>query len=135
MKFQLVKTQAHKFQLQRQAANLSQANELQLHSLNITVHVPEVEDNQEFAICFTVQASALAECKIEIECEFWAFFVGDEPLTQEFLHSHFTSVNAPAIAYPYLRSFITSSLVNAGYAAMHLPTINFAERNQPTPTS
>lgn len=135
MKFQLVKTQAHKFQLQTQGANESPTNKLQLHSLNVAVRVPKEENNQAFAICFTVQASALAEYKIEIECEFWAFFVSDEPLTQEFLESHFASVNAPAIAYPYLRSFIALSLVGAGYDAMHLPTINFVERNQQASTS
>lgn len=135
MKFQLVKTQAHRFGLQTQAINESQTNELQLHSLNVAVRVPEVEVNQEFAICFTLQATALADYKVNIECEFWAVFTSDEPLTAAFLDSHFTSVNAPAIAYPYLRSYISSSLVNAGYPAMHLPTLNFVERSQPLATS
>lgn len=135
MKFQLVKTQAQKFQLQAKTTNEGQVNKLQLHSLNVTVRVPEVEDNQEFAICFSLQATALVEEEVEIECEFWAFFVSDEPLTKGFVESHFTSVNAPAIAYPYLRSFITSSLVNAGYSALHLPTINFVERNQQASTN
>lgn len=37
------------------------------------------------------------------------------------------AINAPAIAYPYLRSFITNALVSAGYPAVYLPTVNLVE--------
>lgn len=125
MKLQLIKTQARNFHLQVEANAGAQRNGLQLNSLEVEVRVPEAEDNKEFAICFYIDATAFMEEKAEVKCEFWAFFSGDKCLTKAFLDSHFTTVNAPAIAYPYLRNFITSSLVNAGYPALYLPTINF----------
>ena len=59
--------------------------------------------------------------------DYWAFFESEQELSAEFLESHFTKINAPAIAYPYLRSFITNVLVSAGYPAVYLPTVNFVE--------
>lgn len=54
-----------------------------------------------------------------------AYFDADDELDDKFKNSHFPKVNAPAIAYPFLRSFISTLTVNAGYGAVLLPTINF----------
>jgi preprotein translocase subunit SecB len=43
-----------------------------------------------------------------------------------FLSSPFVNLNAPAIAYPYLRSFITTVTATGGYNPIILPAINFA---------
>lgn len=54
-----------------------------------------------------------------------AEFETDEPIDQEFMDGHFPSVNAPAIAYPFLRSYVSTVTLNSGVEPMILPTINF----------
>lgn len=117
----------------QETTNAGMQHELVMDALQVEVRVPSAEDNKAFAICFELHATASAELKVKIHCEYWAFFASTEPLTQAFLESNFTSVNVPAIAYPYLRSFVTASLVNAGYTALYLPTLNFVERNEQEP--
>ncbi len=51
--------------------------------------------------------------------------VNDFELDAEILKDQFFTVNAPAIAYPFLRAFIATFCVNAGYPAKMLPAINF----------
>jgi len=62
-------------------------------------------------------------------------FHTDEAVSDEFLKSHYPSVNAPAIAYPYLRAFVSTVLHNAGLGSVTLPAINFVEhakKNKPS---
>lgn len=128
MKFQLVKTQAKEFSLKTEDNDPSNTQQgLSINSLGVSLRLPELEEAKSFAICFHITATAIIEKQINIDCEYWAFFEANTPLTQEFLDGSFTTINAPAIAYPYLRSFITTLLVNAGYPAMYLPTVNFVE--------
>lgn len=54
-----------------------------------------------------------------------AYFETDDAINDDFKTSHFVKVNAPAIAYPFLRSFIATLVVNSGHEAVILPTINF----------
>ncbi|MEZ8657737.1 protein-export chaperone SecB [Vibrio cyclitrophicus] len=61
----------------------------------------------------------------KLNVEYSAFFELDEDVNQEFMDSMFPKVNAPAIAYPYLRAFISTILLNAGYDPVILPSINF----------
>lgn len=37
----------------------------------------------------------------------------------------FAKINAPAIAYPFLRAYIANFFISSGYNALMLPTINF----------
>lgn len=46
-------------------------------------------------------------------------------LDAEILKDQFFTVNAPAIAYPFLRAFIATFCVNAGYPVKMLPAVNF----------
>jgi len=83
------------------------------------------EDNS-----FTVQFTALISSKEEnfvMEIEYIGNFSSEETMTEEFKQSHFPSVNAPAIAYPFLRSFVSTVSVNANLNPVILPTINFQE--------
>lgn len=61
----------------------------------------------------------------KLNVEYSAIFELDEDVNQEFMDSMFPKVNAPAIAYPYLRAFISIILLNAGYDPIILPSINF----------
>lgn len=62
--------------------------------------------------------------------DFVARFKSEDPITQEFKDSHFPRVNAPAIAYPFLRAFVNNFFINAGYNPVLLPTYNFTKPNQ-----
>lgn len=63
----------------------------------------------------------------KMQIRYVALFAADEDMTDQFRQSTFPKVNAPAIAYPFLRSFIGTFLLNAGYAPILLPSFNFSE--------
>lgn len=130
IQFRLNKTHAVHFSVNlvdydNEQENITDSNKLVIETLELSVGVPE-GDSKKFAITFQLNAFNNQARKIQTEVEFWAYFEAEQDLTKEFLESHFTSVNAPAIAFPYLRSFLTNILVSAGYPALYLPTINFS---------
>ncbi|HBC3859689.1 protein-export chaperone SecB [Vibrio parahaemolyticus] len=59
------------------------------------------------------------------DLKYVAVFELDDPITQEFIDGLFPKVNAPAIAYPYMRAFIGTTLLNAGFDPVMLPSVNF----------
>jgi preprotein translocase subunit SecB len=61
------------------------------------------------------------------ELEFISKFTSEDEITKEFKESHFPVVNAPAIAYPFLRAFVSNFFVSAGYYPILLPTYNFVK--------
>ena len=62
----------------------------------------------------------------QLSLKYTATFQLSETITDKFMESPFPRVNAPAIAYPFLRSFIGTFLLNAGYDPIMLPSVNFA---------
>jgi preprotein translocase subunit SecB len=61
----------------------------------------------------------------DLSIKYLAVFKTDEEIDDEFENSHFPYVNAPAITFPFLRSFISTLMINAGYPPVILPSINF----------
>lgn len=129
MKFKLVKTLAKKISI-----NIIDAQEeqelplsLSLDEMAVNTHIANEAIKKNFAISFQVKSQLNADETVEVFVDFWAFFESDSELDDKFLNGHFTQVNAPAIAFPYLRSFVTNILVSAGYPAVYLPTVNFVE--------
>ena len=57
----------------------------------------------------------------------YTFEVLDEAITEEFKLSSFPRINAPAIAFPFLRAFISNLTLQAGMKPVILPSINFVE--------
>ncbi|EMY6610525.1 protein-export chaperone SecB [Vibrio parahaemolyticus] len=78
--------------------------------------------NKSFLITFELQLT-LDEAILDIVYD--SVFETSESIDEEFKASHFPKVNAPAIAFPYLRAFISTFLINAGYDPIMLPSINF----------
>ena len=56
-----------------------------------------------------------------------ALFKTELPIDEEFINSPFVQMNAPAIALPFLRSFISTISVNAGYNPIIIPSINLTK--------
>lgn len=52
-------------------------------------------------------------------------FKTDCEIGEAFEASDFPYVNAPAIAYPYLRAFVSNLTLNSGYSPVMLPSVNF----------
>jgi len=72
------------------------------------------------------------EFKISIKDKSFDLFVDalfdfeiDEKITEDFKLSDFPKINAPAIAFPYLRAFISNLTLQSGAYPIILPSINF----------
>ncbi|HRG74601.1 MAG TPA: protein-export chaperone SecB, partial [Leptospiraceae bacterium] len=81
------------------------------------------EIKNQFAIIFDIEISNPERYNMQIKYD--AIFQADTDLTDEFKESHFVTANAPAIAFPFLRSFVSTLIVNAGHGSLILPSINF----------
>lgn len=91
------------------------------------------DDSKSFRIKFRAVISS--EAGYELTIEYSSFFETEEDIIDSFKTSNFVTINAPAIAYPFLRSFISTITLNAGYEPILIPTINFqalAQKNHPS---
>ena len=80
------------------------------------------KNNYSFRIiCFLT----VEDKKFDLNIEAMFNFETDEEITEEFKNSHFPKINAPAIAYPYLRAFVSNLTLQSGVDPAMLPTINF----------
>lgn len=80
-------------------------------------------ENDVFGIRFFIKSEQPKHYFLEIDYVAW--FKTNETIDDEFKSSYFTTVNAPAIAFPFLRSFVSILTLNSGYPPFILPTINF----------
>jgi preprotein translocase subunit SecB len=67
---------------------------------------------------------------LEIALVFEFIFETHNNIEVDFLESHFCKINAPAIAFPMIRAFVTTLSANAGIPAVILPSINFAAKEK-----
>lgn len=63
----------------------------------------------------------------DMSVEYHALFECSMNITEEFLNSDFVKISAPAIGFPYLRSFISTFSVQGGLPPIILPSINFIQ--------
>ena len=106
--------------------NMSQCKDI------IRFHPFYLEEGRDFFVLFDLNLKSRDNEDDETEggifsCKFVARFECDDTITDEFKHSNFPKVNAPAIAYPFLRAFVNNYFVNAGYNPVLLPTYNFTK--------
>lgn len=66
----------------------------------------------------------------DLKIEFVAIFGTSEAIDDSFKKSTFVKINSPAIAFPYLRSFISTLTLNAGLPPLILPAYNFTKENE-----
>lgn len=110
--------------------------------------ITKIDNEHELAnrINFTYSSEACADCDTEFCIKFnfiltsdrgFKFdlihdfiFESDVPLDESFWSGSFHKINAPAIAYPYLRAFVSTILLNAGLEAVNLPSVNFVEMSK-----
>jgi preprotein translocase subunit SecB len=46
--------------------------------------------------------------------------------TEEKIYNNFMNISAPSIVYPYIRAFISTTMLQAGLQPVIIPSINFA---------
>lgn len=56
-----------------------------------------------------------------------SFFTSNQTIDDEFFNSTFAKANAPSIAFPYLRAYISNITMQSGYKPLLLQSINFIE--------
>lgn len=83
------------------------------------------EEKSRFAIEFEIKLKNEEEnLKLNLVA-IGHFLTKNVTIDEDFLNSDFVKLNAPAIVFPYVRSFITTVVVNSGLNPVILPTFNF----------
>ncbi len=101
---------------------------LKKDSLNLSIGHTFPEDNdKEFGIGFIIK---IKDSDFKIELEMLFLFQVDQIVDEEFKQSDFIKVNAPAIAFPYVRSYISNLTLQSGFAPIILPSVNFVTLNE-----
>ncbi|MBQ5941769.1 protein-export chaperone SecB [Massilia sp. AB1] len=106
--------------------------ELGLDGTDLALSVEAVKSKEsESSVIIHLQLRTIVNDGMGIRVHYCAEFeVADSEnseykVTDDTLRDTFMQVNAPAIAYPYLRSFVSIICVNAGQDPTILPPVNF----------
>jgi preprotein translocase subunit SecB len=94
-------------------------------NLDVGTKIPVEDDAQNFSIELRTELQ-LKEGYI-VKIVYLSEFETNQPIDDDFRNSNFPKVNAPAIAFPFFRAFISTFLLNAGYEPIILPSINFTK--------
>lgn len=92
-------------------------------------HAFSAKKDNEFIIGFKIN---LFEDLFDLRLNMIFVFETDSTINEEFKNSPFLKINAPAIAFPYIRSYISNLTLQSGYSPVILPSINFVALNKPT---
>lgn len=90
-------------------------------------HALDQDNPKEFIIGFKIE---LDESSFNIALEMAFIFETDSIIDDNFKESSFLKINAPAIAFPYIRAYISNLTLQSGYDSVILPSINFVSLNE-----
>ena len=83
------------------------------------------EENQKlFAIIFDLSIND-KKTEFILNVKVTAHFETNTTIDDDFKNSSFIKISAPAIAFPYVRAFISNLTLNGGYNPIMLPSFNF----------
>lgn len=94
---------------------------------SFTLNVGQVfmeSDKQQFSVAFEID---LKDKSFDLDFKMVFAFATEEKITEEFKFSNFPKVNAPAIAFPFVRSYISNFTLQSGFEPIILPSINFVK--------
>jgi preprotein translocase subunit SecB len=83
-------------------------------------------DTNRFVIKFKVKLLN-KEGNFDARFTMIALFEAETEVDETFKNSLLVKINAPAIAFPFLRSFIMTMSVNAGFKPIIIPSINLTK--------
>ncbi|MBP9122004.1 MAG: protein-export chaperone SecB [Ignavibacteriaceae bacterium] len=90
---------------------------------------PNPTDKRVYQVVFTINVVD-EKTKFDLEVQSVAYFECNNDIDDAFMNSGFIKVNSPAIAFPFVRSFINTLTTNAGFNPVILPAFNFT-RSKP----
>lgn len=67
----------------------------------------------------------IRDAEFSIKLEMLFLFQIDQHIDEDFKQSDFVKINAPAIAFPYVRSYISNFTLQSGFDPIILPSVNF----------
>ena len=123
--FKLVSTIAVEMSLNSRGTSLNSDYILDFKHKILTIEEPKNEDEKKiFMVEFDAKVNNTPKT-ILFSTKFRVIFKSQNNVTKEYLDSPGIRINSPAIAFPFLRSFVSTVSVNAGYPPIILPSINF----------
>jgi preprotein translocase subunit SecB len=78
---------------------------------------------REFAVIFRFAAQLETQT---LSLDYAVVFSAQEPIPEDFSEGQFAKVNAPAVAYPFLRAYVAQFAALSGFEPIYLPIRNFA---------
>lgn len=82
------------------------------------------ENQRSFAIIFDLSIND-EKSEFNLNVKVTAHFETNTLIDESFKNSSFVKISAPAIAFPYVRAFISNLTLNGGYNPIMLPSFNF----------
>ena len=82
------------------------------------------EQRKEYMVMFE---GSFENSLFDLNLQFVAIFGTEETIDEEFKSSELVRVNSLAIAFPFMRSFISTFTINAGIPNFILPAYNFSK--------
>lgn len=105
--------------------NRKHSNEPYLETeVGISPFVNFDEQGKEYMVMFE---GNFENSLFELNLQFVAIFGTEETIDEEFKASEIVRVNSLAIAFPFMRSFISTFTINAGIPNFILPAYNFSK--------
>ncbi len=92
--------------------------------------VPQYDDKNDTVFVIVFDLSIYHPNDFKLKCKYGVWFKTSEKIDDNFKFSDFPIINAPAIAFPFLRSLVSTITLNSGYSPVILPSINFVEFNK-----
>ncbi|MBK9421970.1 MAG: protein-export chaperone SecB [Flavobacteriales bacterium] len=83
----------------------------------------------DFLVVYNIKATIPKNLRLEVEAI--AFFRSALPIDENIRESAIVRINAVAIGFPFLRSFIATLTANTGFPRMMLPTMNLQAVSKP----
>ncbi|MGL5787528.1 MAG: protein-export chaperone SecB [Bacteroidales bacterium] len=122
MNLQLKGLQIQNIELQASDFNPEITSEIE-SEMNITTGLAENND-KGFCVVFEIDLHNTSS-SFTLKLKAVAHFNTDEPVQKNFVDSTFLNVNAPAIAFPFIRTYISNITLNSGYNPIILNSVNF----------
>lgn len=84
------------------------------------------ENDRDYLINFKLEVKSKEE-DLFIKVNAVGLFSTMDSITEEFKESSFVKVSSPAIAFPFLRSYVNTITSNSGISPIILPSFNFTK--------
>ncbi|WP_423914184.1 protein-export chaperone SecB [Capnocytophaga gingivalis] len=82
------------------------------------------EEGKEYRVMFD---GKFENSLFNLNLQFVAVFGTEEAIDEEFKTSELVKINSLAIAFPFMRSFISTFTINSGIPSFILPAYNFSK--------